>query len=106
MNNLGIIYNKSIKINHYYEWGDTIFHRCSYTVFRKSAERNEVDRMEKAKKLSFTAVLLLIGFVPLIVSSIIISLITSGRVTSQLTREVYDKLYVTTESLWIMSEKT
>jgi len=56
--------------------------------------------MEKAKKLSFTAVLLLIGFVPLIVSSIIISLITSGRVTSQLTREVYDKLYVTTESLW------
>ncbi|MEE3470452.1 MAG: hypothetical protein VZR24_07285 [Butyrivibrio hungatei] len=62
--------------------------------------------MEKAKKLSFTAVLLLIGFVPLIVSSIIISLITSGRVTSQLTREVYDKLYVTTESLWIMSEKT
>ena len=56
--------------------------------------------MKSSKKLSFTAVLLMIGFIPLILSSIIICLITSGRVKSQLTQLVYEKLYVTTESLW------
>ncbi|MCR5487299.1 MAG: cache domain-containing protein [Lachnospiraceae bacterium] len=56
--------------------------------------------MKAKRKLSFTAVLLLIGFVPLLLSSIIICLITSGTVTTQLTESVYSKLNVTTESLW------
>ena len=53
-----------------------------------------------SKKLPFTAVLLLIGFVPLILSSVIICLITSSRVTDQLTQGVYDKLYITADGLW------
>jgi len=42
----------------------------------------------------------MIGFAPLILSSIIICLITTNRVTDQLSKRVYEKLYVTTESLW------
>ena len=56
--------------------------------------------MKKSKKLPFTTVLLLIGFVPLILSSVIIFLITTNNVTNQLTKGVFEKLYVTTESLW------
>ncbi len=56
--------------------------------------------MKKAKKLPFTAVLLLIGFVPLILSSLIIFIITINNVTNSLSKTVYEKLYVTTNSLW------
>ncbi len=56
--------------------------------------------MKNKKKLPFTAVLLMIGFIPLILSGIIIILITTNRVTDQLSKGVYEKLYATTESLW------
>ena len=51
------------------------------------------------KKLSLTSVLLMIGFVPLIVSGLIICLITSGSVTGHLEEMVYQKLYVAADGL-------
>ncbi len=56
--------------------------------------------MKNKKKLPFTAVLLMIGFIPIILSGVIICLMTSRNVTEQLSQGVYEKLYVTTESLW------
>ena len=51
------------------------------------------------KKLSLTMVLLLISFVPLIVSGIVICLITSSAVTGHLEEAVYQKLYVASDGL-------
>lgn len=56
--------------------------------------------MKKSNKLPFTTVLLLIGFIPLILSSVIIFLITTNQVSNQLTKGVFEKLSVTTEGLW------
>ena len=54
--------------------------------------------MEK-KKLTLTSVLLMIGFIPLIVSGIIICVITARTVTSHLEDSVYDKLHVAADGL-------
>ncbi len=51
------------------------------------------------KKLTLTNVLLLIGFVPLIVSGIIICLVMSRSVTEHLERTVYDSLYMACDGL-------
>ena len=51
------------------------------------------------KKLTLTNVLLMIGFIPLIVSGIIICLITSRTVTEHLERTVYDSLYMACDGL-------
>lgn len=51
------------------------------------------------KKLTLTNVLLLIGFIPLIVSGIIICLITSRSVTEHLERAEYDSLYMVCDGL-------
>ncbi len=53
----------------------------------------------KKKKLTLTSVLLMIGFVPLILSGIVICLITSGTVTGHLEDSVYDKLHVAADGL-------
>ena len=51
------------------------------------------------KKLTLTTVLLMIGFVPLMVSGILICLITSRSVTGHLEDAVYEKLYVASDGL-------
>ncbi len=51
------------------------------------------------KKLTLTTVLLMIGFIPLIVSGILICLITSRLVTGHLEDAVYEKLYVASDGL-------
>ena len=51
------------------------------------------------KKLTLTSVLLMIGFVPLILSGIVICLITSRSVTGHLEESVYQKLYVAADGL-------
>lgn len=51
------------------------------------------------KKLTLTTVLLMIGFVPLIVSGILICLIASRSVTGHLEDAVYEKLYVASDGL-------
>ena len=51
------------------------------------------------KKLTLTSVLLMIGFIPLIVSGILICLITSRLVTGHLEESVYQKLYVAADGL-------
>ena len=51
------------------------------------------------KKLTLTSVLLMIGFLPLIVSGILICLITSRSVTGHLEESVYQKLYVAADGL-------
>lgn len=51
------------------------------------------------KKISLTTVLLLIGFVPLILSSVLISVVVSKTVTNQLETGVYQKLYVASDGL-------
>ena len=56
--------------------------------------------MEKnKKKLTLTSVLLMIGFIPLIVSSVIICVMTARTVTSHLEDSVYDKLHVAADGL-------
>lgn len=51
------------------------------------------------KKLTLTTVLLMIGFIPIIVSGILICLITSRLVTGHLEDAVYEKLYVASDGL-------
>ena len=51
------------------------------------------------KKLTLTTVLLMISFIPLIVSGIVICLITSRTVTGHLEDAVYEKLYVAADGL-------
>ncbi|MBR5337066.1 MAG: cache domain-containing protein [Lachnospiraceae bacterium] len=51
------------------------------------------------KRLSLTAVLLMIGFIPLIVSGIVICIMTAGTVTANLENSVYEKLYVASDGL-------
>ena len=51
------------------------------------------------KKISLTTVLLLIGFVPLILSSVLISVVVAKTVTNQLETGVYQKLYVASDGL-------
>ena len=51
------------------------------------------------KKLTLTSVLLMIGFIPLIISGIVICLITSRSVTSHLEEQVYQKLFVAVDGL-------
>ena len=55
--------------------------------------------MKKSKKLTLTNVLLMVGFIPLIVSGIIICLITSRTVTGHLEETVYGQLYVACDGL-------
>ncbi len=51
------------------------------------------------KKLSLTTVLLMISFVPLIVSGIVICIFTSRAITKHLEDAVYEKLYVASDGL-------
>ena len=55
--------------------------------------------MKPKKKLPLTSVLLMIGFIPLIVSSVIICVMTARIVTSHLEDDVYDKLHVAADGL-------
>ncbi len=55
--------------------------------------------MKKEKKISLTAVLLAIGFVPLILSGIIICLVTATRVTKSLENATYHELYTAVNGL-------
>ncbi|MBO4375500.1 MAG: cache domain-containing protein [Lachnospiraceae bacterium] len=55
--------------------------------------------MKSKKKLTLTAVLLLIGFVPLIISGIVTCLITAKTVTKNLEDSTYHKLMVTAAGL-------
>ena len=53
----------------------------------------------KKNKLPLTSLLLMIGFIPLIISGILICVITSRAVTSHLEESVYQKLYVAADGL-------
>ena len=53
----------------------------------------------KKNKLPLTSLLLMIGFIPLIISGILICVITSRAVTSHLEESVYQKLYVAVDGL-------
>ena len=53
----------------------------------------------KKNKLSLTSLLLMIGFIPLIISGILICIITSRSVTGHLEESVYQKLYVAVDGL-------
>ena len=55
--------------------------------------------MNSKKKFTLTAVLLLIGFVPLILSGIVICLLTARTVSNSLEEATYQKLKVTTDAL-------
>ena len=55
--------------------------------------------MKKSKKLTLTNVLLMVGFIPLIVSGIIICLITARSVTGHLEEAIYGQLYVACDGL-------
>ncbi|MBO4374762.1 MAG: cache domain-containing protein [Lachnospiraceae bacterium] len=58
---------------------------------------NETKR--KKKSMTMTLALLLIGFVPLIVSGVIIAVITAATITSHLEESVYDKLHVAADGV-------
>ena len=53
----------------------------------------------KKNKLPLTSLLLMIGFIPLIISGILICIITSRSVTGHLEESVYQKLYVAVDGL-------
>jgi len=53
----------------------------------------------KKKGLRLTTVLLMIGFIPLIVSSLIVCIITSTLVSKSLEESAYEKLFVTCDGL-------
>ncbi len=55
--------------------------------------------MKKTKGLSFTSVLLMVGFIPLLVSSIIICIVTAISTSKNLSDDVYSKLYVASDGL-------
>ena len=55
--------------------------------------------MKQKKKLTLTSVLLMIGFIPLILSAVIICIITAKTVTSHLEEATYQKLYVAADGL-------
>lgn len=55
--------------------------------------------MTKQKKMTLTSVLLMIGFIPLIMSGVIICIMTSRTVTGHLEEAIYDKLYVAADGL-------
>ena len=59
----------------------------------------EVVFMKQKKKLSLTAVLLLIAFVPLVLSGIVSCIATAVTVTGNLEESAYQKLKVATDSL-------
>lgn len=67
-------------------------------LFANSTQIMEEINMNK-KKLTLTSVLLMISFIPLIVSGIVICLITSRTVTGHLEEAVYEKLYVACDGL-------
>lgn len=54
---------------------------------------------EKKGKLRLTAVLLMIGFIPLLASGIVVAISTAIATSSNLTQDVYDKLYVSADGL-------
>ena len=55
--------------------------------------------MKPKKKLPLTSVLLMIGFVPLVLSGILICFVTANTVSSHLEDAVYEKLYVAADGL-------
>ncbi len=69
-----------------------IFTKCFHVLGRGGI-------MNQKKKLSFTAILLLIGFVPLLLSGIVSCIVTAKKVTSSLEDATYHKLKVVTDAL-------
>jgi len=55
--------------------------------------------MKSTKKLNITTVLLLIGFVPLIFTSIIICILMNNKISNKLQEDVYNELFVAADGL-------
>ena len=53
--------------------------------------------MKTKAKLTLTNVLLMVGFIPLIAAGILICVISGITTSNNLTRDVYDKLFVASE---------
>ena len=57
------------------------------------------ENKRQKKKLNMTMVLMLIGFVPLLVSGISIGIITASTISSHLEEATYEKLHVAADDL-------
>lgn len=55
--------------------------------------------MNNKGKINFTTTLLLIGFVPLICTSIFICILTNNKITNKLQKDIYNQLYVAADGL-------
>ena len=55
--------------------------------------------MKSNKKIKFTTVLLLVGFIPLICTSILVCIMMHIKISDKLQQDVYDQLYVAADGL-------